>query len=151
MEKVEVYQEKWSQGIVAIGKAYTEGRDFESCAKSLVDSLYAYDLGPVLFKPTKAAEQPFRGDKESALSYFVARNGGCEEDSGFALQPWVAVRFVNHNVITMETSALAMGHYFFKNREGEETKVEYSFSYILDNDGSLRINLHHSSLPFSKT
>jgi len=27
--------------------------------------------------------------------------------------------------------------------------VEYAFGYVLDDDGDLKINLHHSSLPFS--
>ena len=33
--------------------------------------------------------------------------------------------------------------------EGQETKVEYTFGYVMDKDGNLRINLHHSSIPFS--
>ena len=30
-----------------------------------------------------------------------------------------------------------------------ETKVEYTFGYIRDINGNLRINLHHSSIPHS--
>merc|ERR1712032_90503 len=40
-----------------------------------------------------------------------------------------------------------MGNYFFTNPEGAEVKVEYSFGYVLDAEGKLRINLHHSSMP----
>ena len=37
-------------------------------------SLYAYYLGEVLFKPTLAVKQQFRPTFEGALSYFVASN-----------------------------------------------------------------------------
>ena len=40
-----------------------------------------------------------------------------------------------------------MGNYFFTTPEGEEVKVEYTFGYITDSEGKLRINLHHSSMP----
>ena len=37
-----------------------------------VETLYAYDIGKVLFKPTLAAQEQFRPTFETALSYFVA-------------------------------------------------------------------------------
>ncbi|MGB0165204.1 MAG: phosphoribosyl-AMP cyclohydrolase, partial [Candidatus Thalassarchaeaceae archaeon] len=37
--------------------------------------------------------------------------------------------------------------YFFTGPDGSETKVEYTFGYILGDDGRLRIQLHHSSMP----
>ena len=42
-----------------------------------------------------------------------------------------------------------MGNYFFTTTEGEEVKVEYTFGYMLDGEGNLRINVHHSSVPFT--
>ena len=42
-----------------------------------------------------------------------------------------------------------VGNYFFTSPEGDEVKVEYSFGYFLAGDGSVRINLHHSSMPYS--
>jgi len=42
-----------------------------------------------------------------------------------------------------------MGDYYFTKTNGEEIKVEYSVGYIKDKHGNLKINLHHSSLPFS--
>ncbi|MEL1237112.1 MAG: hypothetical protein VXA61_10600, partial [Candidatus Neomarinimicrobiota bacterium] len=71
------------------------------------------------------------------------------EDKGFALQPWTNVRFENASVILNEDSAIAMGNYFFTETNGNEVKVEYTFGYFLDNNDNLKINLHHSSLPFS--
>ncbi len=43
-----------------------------------------------------------------------------------------------------------MGNYFFT-PEGaiDEVKVEFTFGYVRDEDGNLRINVHHSSLPHS--
>ncbi|MBW2183666.1 MAG: hypothetical protein JRF49_07355, partial [Deltaproteobacteria bacterium] len=45
--------------------------------------------------------------------------------------------------------AVAMGNYFFTQVDGTEVKVEYTFGYIKGSDGKLKINLHHSSIPFS--
>ena len=45
----------------------------------------------MLFKPTLAADVQFRGTFDEALSYFVASNGVCGEDSGFAIKGWTAV------------------------------------------------------------
>jgi len=43
---------------------------------------------------------------------------------------------------------LAMGNYFFTDSSGTAVKVEYTFGYIRGNNGNLKINLHHSSLPY---
>jgi len=58
------------------------------------------------------------------------------------------VRFENEDILVSGPTAMAMGNYFFTNTTGVETKVEYSFGYFIDSDDSLRINLHHSSLPY---
>ena len=100
-----------------------------------------------MFKPTLAAVEQFRPDFESALSYFVASNNACPEDKGFAIKGWTKVRFENSDVILSDDSATAMGNYFFTTPEGDEVKVEYTFGYITDSEGKLRINLHHSSMP----
>jgi hypothetical protein len=59
------------------------------------------------------------------------------------------VKFVNEAVSLNENHAIAMGNYFFTNPNGQEIKVEYTFGYIQDKNGNLKINLHHSSLPYS--
>lgn len=145
VEKVEAAQQAWASGIVEIGKAKLDGKDAKSVASALLDNLYAFD-DKVLFKPTKAAEDPFRNSYDEALSYFVG--GMVEEDSGFALQPWTSVRFDNEDLLIRDDYAIAMGHYYFTDTEGKETKVEYTFGYSLDEDGNLKIDLHHSSLPY---
>lgn len=148
-EQVLSAQKAWGDGIVKIAEAHTNGGNFEEIARDHVTMLYAYGLTPVLFKPTLAAQIQFRSSFDEALSYFVATNGACPEDKGFAIKGWTAVRFENVDVLTMGKSASAMGNYFFTNPEGEEVKVEYSFGYILDGDGNVRINLHHSSMPYA--
>tara|TARA_B100000242_G_C42894404_1_gene414855 strand:- start:35 stop:505 length:471 start_codon:yes stop_codon:yes gene_type:complete len=140
-------QKAWGDGIVAIASAHLSGGDYVEIARNHVETLYAYGIGPVLFKPTLAAEEQFRPNFESALSYFVASNNECPEDKGFAIKGWKDVRFVNAGIILKESSALAMGNYFFTDQDDNEVKVEYTFGYILDENGALRINLHHSSMP----
>lgn len=132
-EQVLAAQEAWGNGIIAIGKGEQDAREF-------VQKMY---VARALFKPTLARVKPFRIEEDDAVSYFVT--GCCDEDHGFALKPWSAVRFVNAGIIINGAQAMAMGHYFFTNN-GEETMVEYSFGYALV-DGELKINLHHSSLP----
>ena len=144
---VEMAQKAWGDGIVAIAAAHSTGGDFVGIATNHVNTLYAYQLGPVLFKPTLAAIDQFRPTFETALSYFVASNGACPEDKGFAIKGWTNVRFDNSDVIIDGNTALAMGNYFFTDPDGAEVKVEYTFGYIQDDDGELRIQLHHSSMP----
>ncbi|NER45888.1 MAG: hypothetical protein F6J92_04210 [Symploca sp. SIO1A3] len=140
-------QKVWGNGIVAIGKAYSNNGNYEALAAEHVDTLYGYDEGTVLFKPTKASTHQFRLTEEEALSYFVG--GIISEDGGFALQPWSAVRFENAEFITDTDSAVAMGNYFFTDATtGNEVKVEFTFGYIRGDDGNLLINIHHSALPY---
>ena len=84
-----------------------------------------------------------------ALSYFLGGdNSFCSEDDGFAMKPWVEVKFENSGFIIDNDRAIAMGNYFFTSKDNLTVKVEYTFGYKLRN-GKLVIDLHHSSLPFS--
>jgi len=148
-EEITQAQQAWEAGIVTIGKVFTDKGDYTKAAEKHIDTLYAFQAGPVLFKPTKAADKQFRLTRESALSYFVAGNDTFAEDHGFALQPWTNVRCENAAVFLHGDYAVAMGNYFFTTVAGDEVKVEYTFGYLKDESGTLRINLHHSSLPFS--
>lgn len=140
-------QQEWGQGIVIIGKAKLDGKDYKSAAKAHIEKLYDYSNGRVLFKPTKAKNDQFRQTFGEALSYFVT--GEVSEDDGFAINPWTKVRFDNHDISIHGDVAFAMGNYYFTTTDNKEVKVEYTFGYRLDEAGQLRIVLHHSSLPFS--
>ena len=148
-QQIEDAQAAWGEGIVRISAAHTQGEDYVQVAHDHVQTLYAYGLTSVLFKPTLAAVQQFRSTFDEALSYFVASNNACPEDKGFAIKGWTAVRFDNVDIFTEGSVGMAMGNYFFTTPEGDEVKVEYSFGYILDDEGNVRINLHHSSMPYA--
>ena len=147
-EQVLEVQEKWGNGVVKIGSLKNNRSKCEEFTSKFLDERYAFEAGNVLFKPTKCAEEQFRATKPKALSYFIAGDGRvCNEDKGFAIQPWTKVRFENVGFILEGERAIAMGNYFFTDVNGNETKVEYTFSYKLI-EGELKIDVHHSSLPF---
>ncbi len=140
-------QKIWGEAIVAIGEAYAKKKDYKALAEKIVDTLYGYDEGVVLFKPTKASDKQFRLTEEEAVSYFVT--GIVSEDRGFAIQPWRKVRFENAGIVVDGDSAIAMGNYYFTDANtGKEAKVEFTFGYFMDENGKLRINVHHSSFPY---
>ena len=142
-------QKKWGDGIVKIGALKDNESECLEFTSSFLNSLYDFENNDVLFKPTKAAEQQFRPNFEMALSYFLGGSQSyCSEDEGFAMKPWLDVKFVNSGFIIENERAIAMGNYFFTDSSGAVVKVEYTFGYKLRN-GSLVIDLHHSSLPFS--
>lgn len=148
-EQVLEAQTKWGNGVVKIGSLKEDRTACEAYASAFLDERYAFETASVLFKPTKCEVEQFRPSKLEALSYFIAGdNRACEEDKGFAIQPWTRVRFENSGVILEEKRAIAMGNYFFTDLDGNEAKVEYTFGYQLVN-GALKIDVHHSSFPFT--
>ncbi|MDX8354103.1 phosphoribosyl-AMP cyclohydrolase [Cognatiyoonia sp. IB215182] len=140
-------QTAWGEGIVAISETHATGGDYAARAATHINDLYAYGMTDVMFKPTLAADDQFREDFAEALSYFVGTEG--TEDTGFAIKGWTNVRWENNGIFTTDDAAIAMGNYYFTGPDGSETKVEYSFGYVMDDEGQLRINLHHSSLPYA--
>lgn len=143
-------QEKWGNGVVKIGALKNQRTECESFTSSFLDERYAFDSSLVIFKPTKCEIQQFRPTKAEALSYFIAGDDrACNEDKGFAIQPWTKVRFENAGIILEEERAISMGNYFFADLDGNEAKVEYTFGYKLINN-ELKIDLHHSSFPYKQ-
>ncbi len=141
-------QKIWGNAIVKIGEIYLEKGDYKGYAGKIVDDLYGYDEGVVLFKPTKASEYQFRNTEEDARSYFVGTI--VSEDHGFAIQTWSKVRFQNEAMIIDSDSAAVMGNYYFTSRKtGKEVKVEFTFGYFKGEKGNLLINIHHSSFPYN--
>jgi len=145
--EVEAAQKAWGEGIVAISAVYAQEGDYTARATEHINTLYAYGKTDVMFKPTLASEDQFRETFEEALVYFIGQEG--TEDAGFAIKGWTDVRWENNAIYTDSDSAMAMGNYYFTGPDGAITKVEYTFGYIRDAKGNLRINLHHSSLPFT--
>jgi len=156
MGEVETAQQDWADAIVRISNTHLSGGDVKAVAEDVADKLYGYGRTNVLFKPTKAAEHPFRPTGTGALSYFVGGDkipGGYDEDKGFALGPdgvgWKAVTLGNHQVEFNGATAQAMGEYFFTSAaDNSVSKVEYTFGYKRNPDCKIRIYLHHSSVPY---
>ena len=148
-DQIHKAQKKWGDGIVKIGSLMNDEQACIKFTNSFLNSIYDFKNNDVLFKPTKANKEQFRPKIEMALSYFLGgKNSFCSEDEGFALKPWVEVKFENFGFIIEENRALVMGNYFFTDTTGSTLKVEHTFGYKLSN-GKLVIDLHHSSLPFS--
>ena len=148
-EQVLDAQNKWGEGVVKIGSLKDNRSECEKYANEFLDERYAFATGTILFKPTKCAIEQFRPTKAEALSYFIAGDDRvCQEDKGFAIQPWTKVRFENAGIILEGNRAIAMGNYFFTDINGNEAKVEYTFGYKLI-DNALKIDVHHSSFPYT--
>ena len=150
-QEVVAAQEAWGQGIINIGKVFSDAGDYRKAAADHISKFYAYDQSLVLFKPTLASVEQFRPTFDGALSYFVGGNESYPEDKGFAITPWTKVRWQNagitNNVCHM---AVAMGNYYFTPASGgDEVKVEYTIGYIRDAEGALRMAVHKSTIPYS--
>jgi hypothetical protein len=141
-------QQSWGDGIIRISSAFRDNEDYKSIAVDFIKQHYGYDEGIVLFKPTLASIEQFRDTFEKALSYFISGNPDHPEDLGFAIRPWIKVTFENAGVIITRHRAVAMGNYYFKDISGFEVRVEYTFGYFITKDNGVKINVHHSSLPY---
>ena len=74
-EQVISAQNEWGSGVVAIGALRDKRADCEAYASDFLDKMYAFEIGTVLFKPTKCAIEQFRATKAEAQSYFIAGDG----------------------------------------------------------------------------
>ena len=149
-------QANWANAITSISSIYKDNGDYVEAAAAAAGRLYGYGHSQVLFKPTKAAEHPFRPTANEAMSYFVGGNaveGGYDEDGGFAINQgkgWSDVKFNNHGIDLNGAVAIAMGTYEFTcATTGDVVNVEYTFGYKRNDDGKARIFLHHSSIPYA--
>ena len=140
-------QEKWASIVLEISKAYKNKSNIKNLISNLLHDVYAFDHCEVLFKPTLAKVKQFRTKKDEFESYFLGQNNVCEEDSGFAIKEWRSIKFENYKIVDYNNNILAMGNYFFEDGEQKLLKVEYTFGFVKVDD-QLKINLHHSSLPY---
>jgi hypothetical protein len=141
----------WGDAVIAVSKAFEEGgidaaRDV---ANGALDAAYGYNLGPVLFKPTLASgEQTFRPTKDGALAYFVGHSDEFPLDGGFGIKGWREVVSDTSASFIEGDVAMWMGWVTFTDKDGNVLKVDKSWGYKKDDEGTLRIVLHHSSLPY---
>lgn len=149
--EIEIAQRSWCDALLAISDASQKGRDAKTIAQDVLSTAYDYDRGPVLFKPTLTfGTQTFRTTKQGALAYFVGGDSMYPDDTGFARKPWVSCEPAIVNVVALSSdSALAMGNVTLTDATGARVKVDKSFGYRRGPEGTLRIVLHHSSLPYA--
>merc|ERR1719261_2425404 len=152
-------QEGWANAIKTISATYLTKGDYIKAAADAAGELYGYGHFNVLFKPTKATKHAFRPTGEEAMSYFVGADAMNNdefkgEDAGFAInggKGWKDVVFTNHQIDCNGDTAIAMGSYVFTDATTlAEVKVEYTFGYKRNDDGKVRIFVHHSSVPYSE-
>ncbi len=143
-------QQKWAKTVLEIGKAYRSKSSLENLISELLNNIYAFNYCEVLFKPTLAKKVQFRSTREEFKSYFLGQNNICDEDSGFAIKDWKSIKFENYKIIEHNDVLLSMGNYYFIDDKNKSLKVEYTFGFIRTEKKELRINLHHSSLPFNE-
>ena len=142
----------WGNGILEISKTFEiAGIEMATTvANNMIDKLYAYDFGKVLFKPTlSGGSQTFRPTKDGALSYFVGHNSFYPNDNGFGIKFWREVSSETSAIFIDDTVAMWMGWVTFIDKNEQVTKVDKSWGYKLDDNDNLRIILHHSSLPYT--
>ena len=150
IDLVTATQQKWGNIVIEIGNAYKKNESLENLTSDLLHNIYAFNHCEVLFKPTLAKNNQFRTTKDEFLSYFLGQNKVCDEDSGFAIKGWKSIEFENYKITEQNNQLLAMGNYYFKDNEDNILKVEYTFGFIKVNSEELKINLHHSSLPYNE-
>ena len=141
----------WGEGLINISSSFdNEGIDkAKILANTTLDELYGFEFGPILFKPTlSGGNQTFRKDKEGALSYFIGQNPKYPSDSGFALKSWTECMSETSTIFIENNIAMWMGWVSLTNQNGEIIKVDKSWGYKRSPNGSLKIVLHHSSLPY---
>ena len=141
----------WGLGILNISEAYESsgiGKARE-VANEFLDNLYGFEFGPVLFKPTlSGGSKTFRPSKEGALSYFIGENPNYPNDTGFGIKYWRKVDSDTSAIFIEENVAMWIGWVTLVNNIGDEVKVDKSWGYRKDDNGRLKIVLHHSSLPY---
>jgi len=141
----------WGDGIILISKAFDQGgiSNATSVANAVLDKLYGFEFGPILFKPTlSGGAQTFRSNKEGTLSYFIGNNSKYPLDSGFGIKSWCKFESETSQFFVENNIAMWMGWVTLTNKAGEIVKVDKSWGYKKTANGILKIVLHHSSLPY---
>ena len=141
----------WGDALIAISKAFEEEgvNAARVVANGALDTAYGFELGPVLFKPTLASgEQTFRTTRDGALAYFVGHSNKYPGDTGFGIKGWRSVFSKTAATFIQGDVAMWTGRVTCTDKRGDITTLDKSWGYKKDEAGTLRIVLHHSSLPY---
>ncbi|MFZ4641334.1 MAG: metal-independent carbonic anhydrase [Nodosilinea sp.] len=151
-EEVLAAQRAWGDALVAISTTYeTKGIEAaRALAEEVIDKAYGYQFGAVLFKPTLTLHpQTFRTTRAGALAYFVGGDPAFPVDKGFALKGWRKVEIKNTGIFISGDTATTMGNVILTDKDGKVVTVDKTWQFLKDDNGNLRIILHHSSLPYT--
>ena len=154
--EVNQLQEGWCDAVLAISAAYQNGGYDAARAKAaaVIDSAYAFNYGPVAFKPTYASgPDTFRTTRDGALAYFVGPDPSIplfrDKKLGFATyRHWVKCEIKDEVVQLLGNTANTMGQVILTDSNGQTAEPEKTWTFLREMDGSVRIVLHHSSAPF---
>lgn len=153
--EINAAQQAWCDALVEIGRLHSTGGDYRAFAEQVLTDAYDYDSGRVFFKPTlTTGDQVFRKTKKGALAYFVGGDPEYPNDNGFALKPWVEVRYDNNErgseeVMVLGNIGIAMGSVYLKDKGGNEIFVDKTFVFRKTENGKVKLILHKSALPFN--
>ena len=142
---------QWGKELIAISTTYEEEgiEQATSIASEMLDRIYGFEFGPILFKPTlSGGDQTFRTTKQGALSYFVGHDPHYPADTGFGIKFWREVKLETSAIMIEGTVAMWMGWVIFTDKERNMVKVDKSLCFRRTQSGELKIVLHHSSLPY---
>ena len=84
-----------------------------------------------------------------ALAYFVGGDPAFPMDTGFALRGWREVEIKNVAIVISGNTATTMGNVMITDKDGKVATVDKTWQFLKDDNGKLRIILHHSSLPYT--
>lgn len=160
-KEVRAAHKGWTDALVSISQ--TNKKDGFKAAKSLagdvIDAAYGYQLGAVAFKPTWAnGDTTFRTTRDGAVSYFVGGDKNFD-DLGYAIgnkpdpvtgerSAWKKAWF-DRSVMRLDgNTATVQGFMYTKDEDGNVGYVDKTWSYQKDDEGTVRIVLHHSSSPY---
>lgn len=152
LEEVKAAQDAWGQALIQINSDFEKSgfSKAKKTAEQVLDKAYGYKMGAVLFKPTLASgDQTFRTTREGALAYFVGGDKRFPNDGGFALKGWKKYDYQNAAVYLNGDVAMTMGNVILTDSKGNVTKVDKTWAFKKTDDGTLKIVLHHSSLPYT--
>ena len=155
LDEVLAAQRGWCAALLAISDAYQQGgfKAAKAKAEGVIDAAYAYQYGPVAFKPTYSnGKGTFRDTRAGALAYFVGPDPSIEEfgkDQGFATyRHWKSCEIIDDVVQLFGQTANTMGFVKIVDSKGGVAMPEKTWTFLKNRDGNVRIVLHHSSAPF---
>jgi len=154
VDKIRSAQEEWGRWIVRIGEAHRNATKARLLAEQMVDAMYDFSGGQVLFNVIKATNVTrFRNTRRGVISYLIGGDCIFSADRGFAVeQPWSKVRFRNHGmmIVKRDKAHIYGTSSFCCDSDGEEFEVHHTMGYLADLDGKIRLFLHDMAAPYGE-